>query len=124
MRRLRFLRYDWQSSGKFLAKPHYDAGSFTLAIAESGPGLRIGAGPATLQSVEHKPEEAIFMLSSNFKKVIESSGLSAGWHDVIQLDETSLGNPSSRWAVVAFIEGHSLEALDRIETHKWYKVTA
>jgi hypothetical protein len=36
---LRFLRYDWQNSGNYLAKPHFDAGSFTLAIAESGPGL-------------------------------------------------------------------------------------
>jgi isopenicillin N synthase-like dioxygenase len=121
---LRFLRYDWQSSGKYLAKPHYDAGSFTLAIAESCPGLRIGDSPETLQAVKHKPKEAIFMLSSNFEKIMIKEDLAAGWHDVIQLDETIIGKPFSRWAVVAFIEGHSLEALDRTETHKWYKAAS
>jgi len=118
---LRFLRYDWQSSGKYLAKPHYDAGSATLAIAESGPGLRIGKDPNTLQSVVHKSEEALFMLSSNFKKVIDIDTLSAGWHDVIQVDETAIGNPFSRWAIVAFIEAEGVEALQRTETHKYFK---
>lgn len=44
---LRFLRYNWSRSGKYLAKPHYDAGSCTLAIAESAPGLRIGRSDET-----------------------------------------------------------------------------
>lgn len=121
---LRFLKYHWQNSGKYLAKPHFDAGSFTLAIAESGPGLRIGSGPDNLQLVEHKPGNAIFMLSSNFQKIMQgdqSNKLNAGWHDVIQLDETKIGKPFARWAVVAFIEAEGVEALPRTETHKWYK---
>jgi hypothetical protein len=117
---LRFLKYDWQHSGKYLAKPHYDAGSFTLAIAESCPGLRIGSHPENLRPVDHLEENAIFMLSSNFRKVIEADHLAAGWHDVIQLDETQIGRPFARWAVVAFIEAHGVEALPRTETHKWY----
>jgi len=117
---LRFLKYDWQSSGKYLAKPHFDAGSFSLAIAESCPGLRIGSCPENLKLVEHKPGQAVFMLSSNFKKVINSDELSAGWHDVIQLDDQWIGKPFARWAVVAFIEAHGVEALPRTETHKWY----
>lgn len=117
---LRFLKYDWQKSGKYLAKPHYDAGSFTLAIAESCEGLRIGSCPDNLKPVEHIEENAIFMLSSNFQKVAETDQLSPGWHDVIQMDETLIGRPFARWAVVAFIEGHGIEALPRSETHKWY----
>lgn len=36
---LRFLKYDYSVSGQYLAKPHFDSGSFTIAIAESSPGL-------------------------------------------------------------------------------------
>ncbi|ASQ46027.1 hypothetical protein [Legionella clemsonensis] len=117
---LRFLKYDWQESGKYLAKPHFDAGSFTLAIAESSPGLRIGSCPENLKLVEHKEGHAIFMLSSNFKQIMPTEELSAGWHDVIQLDETRVGKPFARWAIVAFIEAHGVVALPRTETHKWY----
>jgi hypothetical protein len=117
---VRFLKYNWQTSGKYLAKPHFDAGSFTLAIAESCPGLRIGNCPENLKPIDHKPGNAIFMLSSNFRKVMDSEKLQAGWHDVIQLDETLIGKPFARWAVVAFIEAQGVEALPRTETHKWY----
>ena len=117
---LRFLRYDWAESGKYLAKPHYDAGSFTLAIAESCEGLRIGSGPDNLKKVIHCDQNAIFMLSSNIQKLMPSSDLLPGWHDVVQLDETKIGKPFARWAVVAFIEGYGVEALSREETHKWY----
>lgn len=117
---LRFLKYDWQTSGKYLAKPHFDAGSCTLAIAESCAGLRIGKSPGTLKLVEHKENHAIFMLSSNFKQLMDTDELSAGWHDVIQLDDTLIGKPFARWAIVAFIEAHGVKALPRTETHKWY----
>ncbi|MBY0463046.1 MAG: hypothetical protein K2Q34_07685 [Alphaproteobacteria bacterium] len=117
---LRFLKYNWQSSGKYLAKPHFDAGSFSLAIAESCPGLRIGSCPDDLKPVHHKAENAVFMLSSNFQKVMDTDKLSPGWHDVIQTDETLIGKPFARWAVVAFIEADGVEALPRSETHKWY----
>ena len=119
---LRFLKYEWQSSGKNLAKPHYDAGSFTLAIAESCQGLRIGSGPENLQAVEHSEGSAVFMLSSNFQTVLKGTPdcpLYAGWHDVIQMDDSIIGKPFARWAVVAFIEAHNVEALPRSETHKW-----
>lgn len=117
---VRFLKYNWQSSGKYLAKPHFDAGSFTLAIAESCTGLRIGSSPENLQLVEHKVGNAVFFLASNYQKVIQTDKLLPGWHDVIQLDDTLIGKPFARWAVVAFIEAHDVEALPRSETHKWY----
>lgn len=116
---IRFLRYNWQKSGKYLAKPHFDAGSFTLAIAESCPGLRIGSCPEDLATVEQSPGQAIFMLSSNFKKLMASEELLPGWHDVVQVDENLIGSPFARWAIVCFIEGKDVEALPRTETHKW-----
>lgn len=118
---IRFLKYDWQESGKYLAKPHFDAGSFTLAIAESCPGLRIGSCPDDLQVVVHEDQHALFILSSNFKRILDTDDLLAGWHDVVQVDETVIGKPLARWAIVAFIEAHGVEALSRTETHKWYK---
>ncbi len=118
---LRFLKYSWQESGKYLAKSHFDSGSFTLAIAESNPGLRIGSCPDDLNLVQHKPNQALFMISSNYRNVMDTEEFRPGWHDVIQLDETLIGQPFARWAVVAFIEAHGVEALPRTETHKWYK---
>jgi hypothetical protein len=117
---LRFLKYNWGESGKYLAKPHFDSGSFTLAIAESGPGLRIGTHPNDLEIIHHQANKAIFMTSSNFHKVIDTDRLCPGWHDVIQLDEKKIGKSFSRWAIVAFIDGHNVESLSRSETHKWY----
>jgi hypothetical protein len=116
---LRFLKYHWQKSDEYLAKPHFDAGSFTLAIAESSPGLRIGSTPDNMQLISHKDEHAIFMLSGNFKKLIDTDTLFPGWHDVIQLDSTQIGKPFARWAIVAFIDGHGVSAPPRSETHKW-----
>lgn len=54
---------------------------------------------------------------------MNSNDLSAGWHEVIQLDETRIGKPFARWAIVAFVEAHGVEALPRAETHKWYVKT-
>jgi hypothetical protein len=42
------------------------------------------------------------------------------WHDVIQTDDNRIGKSFARWAIVAFIDAHSVEALPRSETHKWY----
>jgi hypothetical protein len=60
------------------------------------------------------------MLASNVEKMMNTTELSPGWHDVIQLDKTLIGKPYARWAIVAFIEAHNVEALPRSETHKWY----
>lgn len=118
---LRFLKYEWQQSGKYLAKPHYDAGAFSLAIAEDCQGLRIGRTPETLGLVQHQPEQAIFFLSSNYQKVFgDHPGFYAGWHDVIQVNKELIGKSFARWAIVAFIEPYGIDAPPREETHKWF----
>ena len=116
---LRFLKYSWQSSGQYLAKPHFDSGSFTLALAESSPGLRIGSCPDDLQIITHEDKQALFFFSSNYKKIIDSDKFSPAWHDVVQIDDEQIGKPCSRWAVVAFIDGNNVESLPRSETHKY-----
>jgi hypothetical protein len=116
---LRFLKYNWQNSGRLLAKPHFDAGACTLAIGESCPGLRIGSCPDDLKLVDHIPGKAIFMWASNYRQVIDTDAFLPGWHDVIQLDETFIGRPFARWAVVAFIDAFGVEGLPKTETHKW-----
>lgn len=120
---LRFLKYDYPKSGHYLAKPHFDAGSFTLAIAESTPGLRIGTNPEDLELVEHKENQAVFMVASNFKKIIDTDNLKPAWHDVIQINPSDVGQPFSRWALVAFIDGYDVAALSRKETHKFSELS-
>lgn len=116
---IRFLKYNWAQSGECLAKGHFDAGSFTLAIAESCPGLRIGTTPEDLELIQHQEGKAVFMVASNFQKLMNTNEVKPGWHDVVQQDATKIGQPFARWAVVAFMDGHSVEALSQTETHKW-----
>lgn len=109
---LRFLKYNWSRAGKHLAKPHYDAGSCTLAIAESAPGLRVGRSDETLKLVEQHPGEALFMLGKNFPKVTSNEFIPS-WHDVIQTDDALIDRPYARWAVVCFFEAEGLVAESR-----------
>lgn len=114
-----FLRYDWQTCGRYLAKPHYDAAAVSLAIAEDKPGLRIGVDSTSLQLVPHQENHAVFFISSNYKRVFgEQCPFKPAWHDVIQVDETKIGRPYSRWAVVAFCVPYGVAELPRSFTHQ------
>jgi|HubBroStandDraft_6_1064221.scaffolds.fasta_scaffold164021_2 hypothetical protein len=116
---LRFLRYDWQTSGRYLAKPHYDAAAISLAIAEDKPGLRIGLDPTSLQLLQHQEDHAIFFISSNYKRVFgDQCPFKPAWHDVIQIDENKIGHPYSRWAIVAFFIPYGVAELPRSFTHR------
>lgn len=76
--------------------------------------------PDNLIPICHKENHAIFMLSSNFQKILSGPNLEAAWHDVIQVDNSFIGKAYERWALVAFIDACDVEALPREETHKWY----
>ena len=116
---LRFLRYDIRTPGKYLAKPHYDAGSMTLALAESGPGLRIGSCPDDLKAIAHHDRQAVFFLGANIAQILNPEPLKPGWHDVVQVGEKPKDNTYARWAIVAFIDGHDVEGAPEALTHKW-----
>lgn len=114
---VRFLKYNWKNAGKHLARAHYDVGSCTLAISESAPGLRIGSCDEDLTPVTHAQGNAIFMMGKNFPKLTDES-FAPSWHDVIQVDETLVGRPYARWAVVCFFEALGLAADSIEETHQ------
>ena len=111
---LRFLMYDWQHPNENLAKPHYDVGSFTIAIGESDKGLRIGRSPETLKLIEHSPGEAVFMLAKNFPELVDDNEFSPSWHDVVQVGETT-NKPHARWAIVCFFEASGMSAVGRAD---------
>ncbi len=113
---LRFLRYFYQNPGRHLARGHYDAGSCTLAIAESDPGLRIGADEKHLEPVEHRDGEGIFMMGRNFPITANPKFLPS-WHDVIQLGETIETRSFSRWALVSFFSVTGMSTVSRDKTH-------
>ncbi|KTD59880.1 hypothetical protein Lsan_2136 [Legionella santicrucis] len=119
---LRFLKYDWQVCGQYLAKPHYDAAAVSLAIAEDKPGLRIGKNQSSLQLIQHQEDKAVFFISSNYKRVFgEQCLFNPAWHDVIQIDKTKIGAPYSRWAIVAFFVPYGVAELPRSLTHRCIK---
>jgi hypothetical protein len=93
--------------------------SFTLAIAESCPGLRIGSKPENLKEVTHQDGKAVFFLGGNFKNLIPTSELLPGWHDVIMVNKENVGESHVRWAIVMFTDGHSAQAPSRGDLHPW-----
>jgi isopenicillin N synthase-like dioxygenase len=99
---LRFLKYDKNEPGNFLASGHYDQGVCTLALAESHPGLRIHD-----VDVVHDNGKAIFMPGLLCKEI--NSSLKPAWHEVIQKEESSEGY--ARWAIVFF-----WNTIEKIET--------
>lgn len=100
---LRFLKYEPAGKGRFLAKAHYDRGAFTLALAESAPGLRVGRNDKNLKEVKRVTNTALFMpgLSSD---AYVSDSMTPAWHDVVQTGEDILNNTTARWAIVFFAD--------------------
>lgn len=110
---LRLVYYKARPDQQILARPHFDAGSFTLAVAESAPGLRIGSNQENLTLVPYEPNRMIFMLGRNCQQMLPSKSLVPAWHDVIRLNDLN-----TRWAIVAFIDGHSVPSPSREDTHQ------
>jgi len=115
-RALRFLKYDAQGKGKFLARAHYDRGGCTLALAESAPGLRIGTNDATLTEVVHQDQTAIFMPGFHFPD-LTGGEIPAAWHDVIQSSEDTLSEDAARWAIVYFVHAYDRTAPTSEQVH-------
>ncbi|MBY0110855.1 hypothetical protein K2Y00_02520 [Patescibacteria group bacterium] len=115
-RALRFLKYDAQGKGKFLARAHYDRGGCTLALAESAPGLRIGTNDATLTEIVHKDQTAIFMPGFHFPD-LTAGEIPAAWHDVIQASEDTVSDDAARWAIVYFVHAYDRKAPTSEQVH-------
>lgn len=97
----RFLVYHPSKDGQ-LARAHYDLSTMTLAMAESSPGLRLGTESNDLRPVEHYENEGKLFLGGGWSNLYPDSDLPLGWHDVIQADQSMVGDNTVRWAVVMF----------------------
>src|SRR3989338_7893813 len=100
---LRFLRYYTTGKGSFLAKGHYDQGGYTLALAESAPGLRIGKKQESLQEIVHTDGYAVFMPGLQLR-LFTSDEFTPAWHDVVQRADDKPNKKTARWAVVFFVD--------------------
>lgn len=101
---LRFVAYDPETKGGYIATNHIDSGGITIAIAESTPGLRIGSkdGPKTM--IDHHDGKVIFMPGCTFNDATEEEFLPQAWHDVIQTNSELCSNGIARWAIVFFAD--------------------
>lgn len=103
---LRFLKYDPEGEGSFLAAAHYDVGGCTLALAESAPGLRVGLGPDTLYPIVHRSGAAFFMPALDLAEMTDQR-FKPVWHDVVQLSDDVHSATTARWAIVFFANAFS-----------------
>jgi isopenicillin N synthase-like dioxygenase len=107
---LRFLKYDLAEETETIAKLHTDRGAYTLAIAESSPGLRIAAGgrKSPLEIVHRPPEKALFFPGRKLKNITGENDFPPSFHDVVQLPECikSLQKGVARASIV-FFAGHN-----------------
>lgn len=113
---LRFLKYNVRGLGKTLARGHYDRGGFTLALAESDPGLRMGKNDKDLREVEHGRGHVLLMPAYKANK-ITSGDFRPTWHDVIQKKEPKPGEETARWAIVFFADPYNMGPVNEFETH-------
>ncbi len=114
---IRFLKYSpGKIRGAELAKGHFDAGSMTLAIAESSPGLRIGKDAQDLKSVAHSEYKALFFLASTFQKQVGDTFFHPAWHDVIRVSDSKIDE--SRWALVCFLEAPNVRPFSWESNHQ------
>jgi hypothetical protein len=100
--KVRFLKYDNTQDGNFLAKAHYDRGTCTLAISESGPGLRTGLNDSDLEPVQHTDKQALWFPGVRGKEVFNEK-FHPLWHDVVQLESDNVNDKVARWAIVFFV---------------------
>ncbi|MEK6940435.1 MAG: hypothetical protein AABW49_00865 [Nanoarchaeota archaeon] len=114
---LRFIAYDPETKGEYIATNHIDSGGITIAIAESTPGLRIGSkdGPKTM--IEHHDGKAIFMPACTFPDATEGGFLPQAWHDVIQINSKPYSDGIARWAIVFFADLAMQETIPVTKTH-------
>lgn len=113
---LRLLAYEYMDTGDFLASGHYDRGTCTLAIAESAPGLRIGATPEDVHEVSHDRQSALFFPALTFHDKTASEFVPS-WHDVIQKQEHGFNQTTARWAIVLFADSSEQRNISWDEAH-------
>jgi len=95
---LRFNAYPKQNN-QTIALPHYDRGSFTLALGQSNQGLQIGWNDKDISLITHKNGIGLFMPGISFHN-ITSKVFKPAWHNAIQT--TDYNENFTRWSIVFF----------------------
>lgn len=102
--KIRFLLYRKVKPGQLLGVGHYDRNGFTLALAESAPGLRVGRDNQTLKKVRRKKGDAIVMSGTMMRMFDSDKGsLPLSWHDIERHEDACLGETDARWAIIAMV---------------------
>lgn len=112
---IRFLAYLSHTRNDFLAKPHYDRGTFTIALGESAEGLRIGT-PHELTEVVHRDGYVVVMPGTGFAQDIDPAIVPA-WHDVVQRADAKFDADTARWAIVGFFDIADRSYVSIADTH-------
>jgi hypothetical protein len=116
---LRFLAYDYEDSPSVkrdLGVGHYDKGALTLALAESGPGLYMGATKFDTKPVPYHPEKS--MLFRGLQEVPElSDDLQPAWHGVRQKIGKEYSPGIARWSMVCFIDLLGENLITTLQAH-------
>ena len=100
---LRFLKYDNVGEDGTIAKPHYDRGALTLALAESSPGLRIGPKDKQVE-VKHQDGQALHFPGMGIEEATRKGYLPPAWHDVVQKNKEPIRPGVARWSIVFFAD--------------------
>ena len=125
---LRVLMYKKVEQGAFHANHHFDAGTLTFSIKESGSGLGGAPGKVDangdvqldreMEPISRNGNTIIVWAGGNFRKQIDPE-MKGFWHGVEQTDATddvALGN-DARWAVVGFLDIPGENVMSLEETH-------
>lgn len=102
---IRFLCYTPRGAAAFNAKAHYDKSYGTIALAESGPGLRASCCDVhPFKTVVHETGTGLFMAGELMFEDSQKAIIPA-WHDVVtEEDSKPVSNRCKRWAIVFFID--------------------
>jgi hypothetical protein len=114
---IRFVKYNPEGIGNFLATPHYDRGSCSIAMSESASGLRAGRTEKDLDWVERDDNKAVFMPALTFNKDIGSEDFPPTWHDVVQKSDDVIDKNTARWAIIFFADVKPGENISFKEAH-------
>lgn len=117
--KLRFLLYRKVKPGELLGVGHYDRNGFTLGLAESAPGLRVGKNNETVKPVKRRQGDAIVMAGTMMRTFEPCKNkLPLSWHDIELHEDACLGE-DARWAIIAMVHPLKDGAVPPLsETHR------
>ncbi|MBL4644429.1 MAG: hypothetical protein JKX80_01020 [Candidatus Pacebacteria bacterium] len=118
---LRFLRYGTKGAepDKYLGfTPHYDSGSCTISLAESGPGLLLGHERRSVAPPVREEGHALMFCGLYFYK-LTSDDFAPSLHLVDPHANKGVDDDVARWAVIFFVDHDEFKKCDVCEKIHW-----